>query len=488
MSEKINVPQRGLNRAQYNLGEADYSTLLNGLFDGQDTGEGTLTNEMSNLLSSKFKEGFKVIKAVNDPFSNNSYFFLVNPQTGVGEFGQIKNVQQVINLEDAIIDCESCTDYKELAEPLEELEQVEINTYETLLTDACKDPEDGFNFSIKHPIKKAVIKNEKCGKVIYFTDDYNGLRHIILNDLSQYQITGTDICGEDNTEVTCLDADKLLVFKKTNLPTILPSEIVLGGQLKLGVYEFLIAYCDPMGNEISEYTSITNPIRLFDKNNTVLTQEELRNPTNYSIKLNVSNLDKRYTHYKVVVIQNTLDSVGATNFYEEGIHTINDNTVVYGGQNNKKEASLLDILRKNLFVERVEFVSESNNSLVAGGVTQEKEINLQPVVNLLGAYLKWQTHIAPETLYENAVNTSLYLGYNRDEIVPFSIRFVLEGGYKTALFPLIPRRPTEQELEELVNEEGELVETNADVSSVLNSVGSCNTINRRETNLLPILH
>ena len=484
----INTPQRGLNRNHINIGEADYSTLLNGLFDGLDSGDFIITNEMSNLLSSRFKEGFKVINATNDPYSNITYFFLVNPQTGVGEFGQIKNMQQVDNLEDIDLDCDTCYPIKELAEPLETLEQVELNTYQTLLTDACHHPNNtelSFNFSILHPIKYTVIKNEKCGKTLYFSDNYNPPRYIILDNLAQYQVTGNIVCGEDLTIPTCLDSDKLLIFKKTNPLKIKPSSIIVGGKLKLGVYEFLGAYCDKAGNVISEFTSLTNPIQIFDKNNTVQVNAELSTPTNFAIKLDISDLDNEYTHYKIIVLQTTLES-GVTRIFEEGVHTINDNVVVYGGDFSKNELSLAEVIKENLYITQAEIVEEVNNHLLLGGLTLEKEINLQPVVNLLGSFLKWQTHIAPENLYEDGVNASLYGGISRDEVVPYSIRFLLEGGYKTALFPFVGRPITNEEnvvvVDEFgnpVDEEGEVIE-NPDIESLIDTKGNCNSTDRRK--------
>src|SRR5690606_24772477 len=143
-----------------------------------------------------------------------TYFFLVNPTTNVGEFGQIKNIQQVQNIEDVPYDCGDCLQYFDLAEPLENQTQVALNTYETLLTDAChitaNEPEKGFQFSINSPIKKSVIKNEKCGKTIYFTDDNTPPRYIVLDNLQQYKQTGDINCGVDEIIPTCLDADKLL--------------------------------------------------------------------------------------------------------------------------------------------------------------------------------------------------------------------------------------------------------------------------------------
>ena len=460
----FNQPQKALNRDQNNLGESDYSTLLNGLFDGIDGGSFSLTNEMSNLLSSKFKQGFKVINATNDIHSNTTYFFIVNPISGIGEIGQIKNIQQVINLEDTLSTCVGCVKYLDLAQPLETQTQTELNIYETLLTDEChilaNTPKKGFMFSINHPIKKTIIKNEKCGKTIYWTDNYNSPRYLVLDKLAQYKYTGDIVCGVNQRVTTCLDSFKLPIFRKYDLPKLVPTSIQLGGRLKLGQYEFLIAYCDQMGNEISEYTSITNPIQIFDRNNVTLLQEELEKPTNFSIKLEVKDLDLRFSHYKIAVIQTSL-TAGGLRYYIEGIHTINDNVVIYNGQTDDRfEVTLSDLLKENIYIEKWELLAESNNSLIGVGLTTEKEINLQPIVNLLE--LKWQTHVAQEDLYKDGVNVSNYLSYPRDEVVPFSIRFLLKGGYKTARFPLINRNAKISDLQTipLTNLDRKSIESN----------------------------
>jgi hypothetical protein len=273
--------------------------------------------------------------------------------------------------------------------------------------------------------------------------------------------------------VTCLDAEKLILFKRYKSAKITPTTIELGGRLKIGVYEFLIAYCDNQGNELSEYMSITNPISIFDKNNVTQTQAELSTPTNFSIRLNVEDLDEKFNFYKVVVIQTTLDGQFTSQFFVEGIHPINDNSVVYGGEQNKQITTLSDILRENFFVKTSELVAEANNRLVLGGLTLEKEMNLQPVMNLIGVGVKWQTHIAKEDLYENGVANSLYLGYNRDEVAPLGIRFRTLGGYKTAIFPLIARPAREEELEEVDAE-------NTDRLSIEANLGDCNRTDRQK--------
>lgn len=49
----------------------------------------------------------------------------------------------------------------------------------TLLEDNEQDP--CLKFSIYHPIKTIEIKTEKCGKCIYWTDDHNPPRYVIVD-------------------------------------------------------------------------------------------------------------------------------------------------------------------------------------------------------------------------------------------------------------------------------------------------------------------
>jgi len=494
------------------LKETQYTHALNANTENESGNSLNLTNEKSNILASNFKDGFRVLGFENDINTNSTYFFLVNTTTGVGEFGVIENNQDTNDLPDTLVNCTDCDTILKLSEPLENQIQTPLQTYTTLISDTSAlyldkttgsytcydkglDPEYaenklGFNFNINYPIKNIVIKNEKCGKMLYFSDNYNPPRHINLTDLEGYFVQNVP-CDVDLQTPDCMDFDELRIFKLFNIPQIEPVSIQLGGRLKMGVYQFLLAYCDPMGNEISPYYSITNPVSIFDKNNRVLTQPDLANRTNLSIKLEVSGLDKKYSHYKVAVIQ-TADIEGAVRYFIEGVHTINDNTVIYGTEQDKVTTSIDALLIDKIHVEQAEGLRASNSILFQYGITKKKEINLQPVVNLMGQFLQWQTHIAPENLYEDGALSSKYLGYNRDEVVPFGIRFLLDGGYETSIFPLIARMPTNfddvpfgdpYDMEELVDTTGPTpvaIEgpTEADVNSILENLLDCNTTNR----------
>lgn len=483
MAKKINeaLVKTGMDRDSHpsNIqNNTTYTHAKNANIENENGEFLVLKNEKSNILASKFKEGFKVIHAVNDIDTTNTYFFLVNPTTGVGEFGIIENNQSVPNLEDTLVACGDCNYYNELSEPLEQLAQVALQTYTTLLSDACTTPVNGFNFNILNPIKTSIIKNEKTGKTIYFSHKGNPPRYINVDRISDYFIK-EEPCADD-TILTCPDFDKMRVFKLFSIPKLIPNSIEVGGNLKMGVYEFLVAYCNSEGQEISEYYSISTPIAIFDENNQIQGQPNTTDRTNLSIRLNVEGLDTKYTHYKVAVIQ-TADIKNATRYFVEGIHTINDTSILYVTEQNKKETSIDALTRNYLFVEEAEGVATANNVLYQYGITNKKELNLQPIVNLLGDLtVKWQSHIAPEDLYKNGVNTAKYLGYQRDEIVPLGIKFLLRGGYETAVFPFIGRSPNEFDLEELVDEEGVNIDTNnKDVESIVKNIKSCNNVNRR---------
>lgn len=419
--KSLNIPKKGMSRKNpLELENTEYSFAMNANLENSSEDFFSLSNEQSNLLATRFKLGFKFIGGKVDIDSNTTYVFLTNPVTGEGEFGKLEGFENNI----------------QISQPLENTIQQPLQTYTTLLNDSCN---NGFNFNIHFPIKKCAIKNEKGVKTIYFTDNRNEPRYIEINKLSQYINSQTISCGEPVGEIKCFNTDKMRIFKKHNIPDLTPTSIDQGGSLTEGTYQFLIAYSDEAGNELSQYYSLTQQITIFDENNTV--QEalsEISEITNFAIKLKVEGLDKQYTHYKIAVIQNTNN---AQTYFIEGLHTIDDNSVTYTTQQNKKPTTLVELIKVNAEVKKAEGLAVSNDALFLYGIESEKEWNLQPVVNFIGQFAKWQTSIASENFYESGINNGKK-GYNRDEVYPLAIQFQTNTGYKTPLYPLIGRQAT----------------------------------------------
>ena len=367
----ISSAKIGMNKDAHisNLKENEYPHAKNSNF-WEDGGEGyNIQNEHSNILASKFKEGFKVIGFVNEVNINKTYFFLATKDQSVSEIVVIENTSDVPDLQDNIIDCDDCNQAVEQQPALEDIEQTESQSFNVVVSDAPNSCNGGgcLNFSISHPIKTALIKNEKLGKVLYWTDDYNPPRYLELHNLEQYNYLEDNIDCEEPTPV-CLACDKLEIFKDSIVPILEPVEVVLGGNLKRGMYQAVLAYCDEAGNEQSRYFTITEPTPIFDTQNNKLTAEQINDRTIFAIKFKVSNLDNTYSHYKVVIIQNT-DLNRATSYFIEGIHTTFDNTVIYTTEQNKERTSIDKLAQFAVRVERLEKFTTANNYLLGRGIT-----------------------------------------------------------------------------------------------------------------------
>lgn len=459
--KSISVSKIGMNKDVHisNLQESEYRHAKNANFFDEGGNGFNIQNEHSNVLASKFKEGFKVIGFLNDVNVNKTVYFLKNEETGVSEIGQIKTTTEVPDLQDQIVDCDDCNQAVQESPALEDIEQTPHQVYETLLNDECN---GCLNFSIDFPIKTVVFKNEKLGQTLYFTDNHNPPRYLQLDNLEQYSFEGNVLCGEDNTVATCVDCKKLKMFKDTDFPVLTPSEVILGGNLKRGTYQFLLAYSDEAGNELSRYFTVTEPVPIFDLQNNILEKDQIADETNFAIKLSITGLDEQFTHYKVVVIQNA-DISQAESYFVAGIYSTSNQEVIYTTDNGKTGISFNRIAQFATRIEKVEKFSTANNYLIAKGFEDKNQPNLQKVVNLLGSYVQWQSHIATENLYKDSINAAKYKQFTRDETYPLAIRFLQDGEYSFT-FPLVGRMPSSFDLEAIS-------ESNKDRQS-LNKTGS----------------
>lgn len=462
--KSISAVKVGMNKDVHisNLKESDYAHAKNSNFFEEGGNGFNIQNEHSNILASKFKDGFKVIGLINDVVLNKTFFFLKNEETNESEIGYIITNTDVPNYGDSLLDCDDCNQAVQEEPSLENVNQTEHQTYETILNDSCN---NCLNFSLDFPIKTPVIKNEKSGVTLYWTDNLNPPRYLELNNLEQYSFEGEELCGDDsNTEETCVACRKLNIFKDSVVPILEPAEIVLGGNLKRGVYQAVVAYCDIAGNEQSRYFTVTEPISIFDEQNNILEANQTSDRTNYAIKINVKNLDKRFTHYKVVIIQNA-DISRATTYIVEGIHSTSDNIILFTTDNNKSTTSIDRLNLPTNRVAKIEKLTTANNYLLGKGIEYTKRVNLQKVVNLIGAFVQWQTHVATENLYKDGINASKYKQFTRDEAYPLALRFVEDGEYSPT-FPLVGR-PIEPFDEDIIDE------SNKDRQSLIKPGSTC---------------
>lgn len=271
-------------------------------------------------------------------------------------------------------------------------------------------------------------------------------------------------------EEVCLDCDKIRIFPLFETPTLTAEKVQFGGRLKMGTYEFAIAYCDKLGSERTSYYSFTNKIKIFDEELALFGNEKGEEVTNFGIRLEASNLDKRFSYYKIMVIQ-TSSVNETTSVFEEGIHPITDSEVVYTSDIGLKVESL-----NHLYLQKPSFktwngLAVANNYLFGYGYTKEEEWNLQPIGVLMGALMEWQTDIASETLYNDGIGNESSTCYMRDEVYPLSFRVHTDYGYTSPLVNLVGRPATAYDLDIVTNKD--------EVQTIFEGVGDCTEMSRR---------
>jgi len=434
----ISAPKLGMNRSTHGsqLKPTEYSFALNANNNTLSGERLNITNEPSNILAVVFPAGYVPIGYQYSNLLEKTFYFLLNPQTGYSSIGYVDNVTNYTHTEDALINCTGCyDDTLELGTPLEDITQMPYTQYNEMLNDLCN---KDLNFQLNFPIKTIEIKTEKQKTIIYWTDGINPPRYLNIDDLAYYQYTGEVICGIDNTTPTCIDVEKLLIFPHHRIINLDADLEQTGGNLKIGIYEFYAAYCDALGNEITDYCTPTNPISVFDENNFIIEQPELDQQTNFALKIKANNLDTRFKYYKVVVKQIT-NVASAFSYFVEGIHPTTDDTIIYSSEAGKERFSPERLAQTKPNYETTEKLVASGNLLMQYGLTEKRTPNLQPVVNLFSSLLQWQTSVAKESLYKSAIATSKYKGYRRDEVQPFGIRFFYKNGGYTPVFPMVGR-------------------------------------------------
>jgi hypothetical protein len=261
------------------------------------------------------------------------------------------------------------------------------------------------------------------------------------------KISSVNLSGDLNATIyKCIDTEAMRIFKRFSKPCIVVEDIVSGGNLKAGMYEVVIAYANKSGDVMSNWMSITNPIALHDQNQYILTQPQLDYNTGKSIAIDLQDLDQRFEYFRILVIYHSgLDQ--AVNYVNYGTFPIGRSKLTISDISNKPLTTYeetIQLVKPTILTSNG--LTNTNGYLFQYDYTEQRELNLQPVVNLMGAFAKWVTYQAKEDLYLQGDNVSNYRTYMRDEVYPHGIKFFSDGGFETAVLPFIPRPPKESEI------------------------------------------
>lgn len=403
--QENNSARTGLNMDQtvnqVQKGQLTYA--LNAALENFDANSVNYQNEPGNELCLNFPEGYHLIGTHLINEQNKHIFFLTNPETGASEIGYMDNN-----------DC----------------------VYRTYISGNC------LNFNINNPIHKAVHKITNCTTEIYWTDGLNPRRYMDLDNLPYKIKPGTDVC--DNQTIPELDCNKLKIQPNFSIPELEVTDILTGGNLTAGTYQFAIQYCDVAGDAYTSYYSVTNPTPIADPS---ITTPNFDYPVGKSIILNISNIDVTgyFKYYNVAVIK-TVNAITSVELV--GTYFIDDSTnvVTYTGQNQTQiRLTIDDIFEKFPYYDIAQDLTAVQDVLVWDNLTSIDRINYQKIANQID--LKWQTYKLPANEdYSDELNATNLRGYMRDEVYAFEIVFLLRNGKQTDGFHIPGRELSFAEL------------------------------------------
>jgi len=435
MEYNLNAPQIGMSMSPPSLlKEGQFLILVNGNIQAVDGNFAMITNDSSNLLATRFKEGFKVIGTNVVPSLSTTFFFLYNPTTLESEIGFLFDASSPDKPDISSDQC--CENQIVESTPLEQTVQNPISPYYTFVNANC------LNFDIDHPVT-SWIKIDDCNVRIYFNDFKNPPRYIDYKDFQKVNISNCPLIETDQ-----LDCDKILIFPETCYPVVDVVEVIPGGQNTAGVYQFAICYSDVRANKLTDYFYVTNTIPLFDQPITINTAY----PVYKSFKIQISNLNTDFRYFNLAVLK-TINNVTSVYLVETFEVNSSNFEYIYTGvdKNLKADLSIDEIIAKRPYYNKAKITTENNGYLFMANLEEDRILNLQPVVSEIPLY--WQTVEATDGDYANPTFAQNYVGYLGDEVYAFGISFTKNNGKQTNVFPFIGREKTQADQDIINNDD-----------------------------------
>lgn len=396
MAEKSNIKKEfnnatgGLNLDQTpnQIKKGQLTYALNASIENFEANSVNYQNEEGNTWCLDFPDGYFVIGKHFIPEKNKHVFFITNPTEGNSQIGYMDNN-----------DC----------------------VYKTLISASC------LNFDKDYPIHKVVHKITNCSTEIYWTDGINPRRHLDIDNVPETLAFGSALCDPNYSGQ--LDCNQLKLQPIFSIPTLSIEDVVSGGNLKSGTYQFTIQYSDVAGNPFTSYYSITNPTPISDPQ---LTTNDFDYVVGKSIVVKVEGLDDtgQFQYFNLAVIK-TINGISSAELV--GTYYIDNTTknLTYSGQNVAAiDLAIEEIFEKYPYYEIAQDLTAVQDVLVWDNLSSIDRVNYQKIANNIK--LQWETWRIPKTEgYQDEVNATNLREYLRDEVYPFEIVFLLDNGKQT---------------------------------------------------------
>lgn len=329
-------------------------------------------------------------------------------------------------------------------------------TYTTVIRDTC------LGFKKTNLITAIVKENYDCTFSVYWQDGLNPDRVMNLDRVPYLCVANNpnDPCaGEDCS--TRLDCEAIRLHPAVKQPCIIARRADGAGQLNNGSYMATIAYSEN-GVRLTDYAMPSNPQSFWSHVG-----------IGGSINITLSDLDPDYNEFELVIIAVVNQQTIAKRI---GYYSTNQKQIVLDQILQSLPTVDLSIIPlKSVVYEKSEKMFNINNYLVRSGVTTQPHFNYQPLANLIQS--EWMAVQYPRDYYFHGGNK---VGYMRDEVYAFFIRWVYDTGARSASYHIPGRASTGSDLLSInPSNDGDIVYSNEsqkwqvyDTSDIYNTTGS----------------
>jgi len=291
--------------------------------------------------------------------------------------------------------------------------------YEIIVNDEC------LAFNKRYLIVGASKENFDCTWQVYWDDGLNPSRTLNIDDVPWKQILSSGP-GENCLtyyDSVHLDCEKLRLAPLVDTPCVKLSKADDGGQLNNGSYQVFIAYT-VNEQKIGDYIGISNVQSLFDHLG-----------VGGALTINVSNLDKDFDFYEVVILSNNFQQNQAQRL---GLYSTEQSVIHIDNIDNSLGAIPFDLLPlRNPAYEKSDQMYVVNDWLIRSGPTEQFDFNYQPQANVIRSH--WVSTEFSRDYYYNGGSNPTFL---RDEVYAFFIRFIYNTGERSSSYHIPGRAPS----------------------------------------------
>jgi len=239
-------------------------------------------------------------------------------------------------------------------------------------------------------------------------------------------IPDPDACGEKIC-TDRLDCDELRLHPLVEQPCVTVRKSKGSGQLNNGSYQAVIAYSEN-GVKLTDYSMPSNAQTLWDHTG-----------MGGSINITLDNLDQNFEEYELVIIATINQQSVAKKIGYYSINQTNVHLDLYNASLITVDLSLIPI--KKVIYEKSEKMFNVSGYLIRSSVTTQPFFNYQPLANQIEC--NWVSIEYPASYYWDGGHE---VGYYRDEVYPFFIRWVYKTGARSASFHIPGREAVTSDL------------------------------------------